>query len=152
MAKRRTLALAAAVAATSMGVHQALAEQASMKAKGPKIVLISLDGGRPAVIADLLKRGVLPKDGALGRLSREGVVAKFNETANPSLTAVSHIAIATGSTAVNNDIPSNTFHPVGGAAAATLSGFGAPIGGYDLDPLGRDKTPTAEPLWVKLRK
>ena len=33
----------------------------------------------------------------------------------------------------------------------TLSGFGGPIGGYQFSPLGIDPTPTAEPLWVRLR-
>lgn len=157
MTHARNLALATTLAAAALAAQPAVAQETFSKGKGPrddgpKVVIISLDGARPAVIADLLKRGVLPKNGALGRLSREGVVARFNETANPSLTAVSHIAIATGSTAVHNDVPSNTFHPVGGVASATLSGFAAPIGGYDLEPLGPDTTPTAEPLWVKLRK
>src|SRR5262249_22184307 len=31
-------------------------------------------------------------------------------------------------------------------------GFGAPIGGYRISPLGPTPTPTAEPLWVRLRE
>ena len=120
-------------------------------ANPPKVVLISLDGAMPGKIRQLLADGVLPADGGIGRLVARGVMADGNVTANPSLTAVSHIAIATGSTAVNNDIPANSFHPVAGAISAGLSGFAAPIGGYDLDPVGPSATPTAEPLWVKLR-
>ena len=52
---------------------------------------------------------MLPRDGGLARLSRNSAVAVQNVTASPSLTAVSHIAIATGSTAIHNDIASNTF-------------------------------------------
>jgi predicted AlkP superfamily phosphohydrolase/phosphomutase len=72
----------------------------------PKIVLISLDGARPDLIQRYIDEGVLPRDGGLARVSR-GVIARQNVTATPSLTAVAHIAIATGSTAVNNDIPAN---------------------------------------------
>ena len=61
------------------------------------------------------------------------------------------MAIATGSTAVHNNIPSNTFHPVAGPIGATISGFGAPIGGYQISPLGPTAAPTAEPLWLGLR-
>src|SRR5262245_22016810 len=67
----------------------------------PKVVLISLDGAKPALIEKYIDRGVLPRDGGLARLSR-GVVARQNITTTPSLTAVAHIGIATGSTAVHN--------------------------------------------------
>jgi Type I phosphodiesterase / nucleotide pyrophosphatase len=91
-------------------------------AASPKVVLISLDGAKPDLIQEYLSRGVLSRDGGLARLSR-GVVARQNVTATPSLTAVAHIAVATGSTAVNNDIPANTFHPVAGPIAVSISGF-----------------------------
>src|SRR3954464_12893903 len=93
--------------------------------KSPKVVLISLDGAKPDLIRKYLDEGILPKDGGLAKLSR-GVVSRQNVTATPSLTAVSHIAIATGSTAVHNDIPSNTFHNVVAPITSSLSGFLAP--------------------------
>jgi len=65
---------------------------------------------------------------------------------------VSHIAIATGSTAVHNDIPSNTFQAVVAPITSSLSGFAAPIGGYRENPLGPSPRPTASPLWVQLRQ
>jgi predicted AlkP superfamily pyrophosphatase or phosphodiesterase len=95
----------------------------------PQVVLISLDGAKPDLIQKYLDNGVLPSDGGLARLSR-GAVARQNVTATPSLTAVSHIAIATGSTAVHNDIPSNTFQAIAAAINSFISGFAAPIGGY----------------------
>jgi hypothetical protein len=119
--------------------------------KPPKVVLISLDGAKPDNILHYLRTGALPWHEGLGLLIRRGVFAKQNITATPSLTAVSHIAIATGSTAAHNDIPANTYHPVAAPITATLSGFGGPIGGYQISPLGIDPTPTAEPLWVRLR-
>lgn len=155
---RAPFAARAAIAALLVGAlpHSAFAEPAAAErardARPPKVVLISLDGAMPGMIRRLLDEGVLPADGGIGSLVRRGVFAERNETANPSLTAVSHIAIATGSTAVNNDIPANSFHPVAGPISASLSGFAAPIGGYHLDPVGPSATPTAEPLWVKLRK
>src|SRR5262249_18840392 len=117
----------------------------------PRVVLISLDGAKPDFIQKFIDEGVLPRDGGLARLSRHGAVALQNGTASPSL-PVSHIAIATGSTAVHNDIPSNTFQAVVAPITSSLSGFAAPIGGYRESPLGPSAHPTAEPLWVQLRQ
>jgi len=103
--------------------------------RSPKVVLISLDGAKPDFIDRYLELGVLPRDGGLARVSR-GVIARQNVTANPSLTAVSHIAIATGSTAVHNDIPSNTFQAVAAPITSSVSGFAAAIGGYQITPAG----------------
>lgn len=114
--------------------------------------MISLDGAKPDFIQKFIEEGVLPRDGGLARLSRRGAVALQNVTASPSLTAVSHIAIATGSTAVHNDIPSNTFQPIVGPISSSISGFAAPIGGYSESPLGPSAHPTAQPLWVQLRQ
>lgn len=120
--------------------------------RSPPVVLISLDGAKPNFIQQFIDEGVLPRDGGLARLSRHGAVASQNITASPSLTAVSHIEIATGSTAVHNDIPSNTFQAIVGPITSSLSGFAAPIGGYRESPLGPSTRPTALPLWVQLRQ
>lgn len=117
----------------------------------PKVVLISLDGARPELIERYLRHGVLDWNTGLGRIKKFGVSAAQNITATPSVTAVSHIAIATGSTAAHNDISANTFHPVVAPITGSLSGFGAPIGEYQIHPLGPSPMPTAEPLWVRLR-
>lgn len=120
--------------------------------RSPPVVLISLDGAKPDFIQQFIDEGVLPRGGGLARLSRHGAVALQNITASPSLTAVSHIEIATGSTAVHNDIPSNTFQAIVGPITSSLSGFAAPIGGYRESPLGPSTQPTALPLWVQLRQ
>ena len=120
--------------------------------KSPRVVLISLDGAKPDFIQKFIDEGVLPHDGGLARLSRNGAVAVQNVTASPSLTAVSHIAIATGSTAVHNDIPSNTFQAIVAPINTSVSGFAAAIGGYQVSPLGPSAHPTASPLWVQLRQ
>jgi predicted AlkP superfamily pyrophosphatase or phosphodiesterase len=119
--------------------------------KSPQVVVISLDGAKPDFIQKFIDEGVLPHNGGLARLSR-GAVAEQNVTASPSLTAVSHIAIATGSNSVHNDIPSNTFQAIVGPISSSLSGFAAPIGGYRVSPLGPSPQPTALPLWVQLRQ
>lgn len=130
---------------------QASANHGPWAIKPPKVILFSLDGAKPDLIQHYLRTGALSWNEGLGLLVRRGVTARQNITATPSLTAVSHIAIATGSTAAHNDIPANTYHPVVAPITTTISGFGGPIGGYQISPLGIDPTPTAEPLWVRLR-
>jgi len=121
-------------------------------AAAPKVILISLDGARPDLVNTYLNAGVINPRTGLGILRSKGSTATRNVPATPSVTAVNHIAIATGSTAVNNDIPANTFHPVAGTVTASVSGFGAAIGGYRIFPsVGPNPAPTAEPLWVRLR-
>jgi predicted AlkP superfamily pyrophosphatase or phosphodiesterase len=131
----------------------ALADDDDLQATAisPKVVLISLDGAKPDFIQRFIADGVLPANGGLAKLSK-GVVSLRNTTASPSLTAVSHIAIATGSNSVHNDIPSNTYHNVAATIGTSASGFAASIGGYKLSPLGPSPDPSAEPLWVKLRQ
>ena len=117
----------------------------------PQVVLISLDGAQPELVERYLKTGVLDPREGLGLLRAHGICARQNITATPSVTAVSHIAIATGATAVHNDIPANTFHPVAASIGTGISGFAAPIGGYQISPLAATPAPSAEPLWVRLR-
>src|SRR5215468_2857601 len=78
----------------------------------PRVVLISLDGGTPRLVEEFMRDGTIPHDRGLGLLAHVGGVADRNTTVNPSLTAPGHIGIATGSTAAQNDVPSNTFHLV----------------------------------------
>ena len=122
----------------------------------PKIVLISLDGATPRIVNDLLRRGVLPRERGIGWLRRNGFFAEQNIVVAPSLTAVSHIAIATGSTAARNDVVSNSFHLVASPFSSNISGFSAPIGGYSIDGDSSNgpaasPSPTAFPVWHALR-
>jgi hypothetical protein len=119
---------------------------------GPRIIVISLDGATPRIVKDLLKSGALPSNSGIGLLKRKGVWAEQNVTIAPSLTAAAHIAIATGSTAPRNDIPSNTFALVASPFGSTVSGFSAPIGGYSIDGPGVSSDLTANPLWRALRE
>ncbi len=121
----------------------------------PKVVLISLDGATNSIVQQYLKNGVLDPTKGIGLLASKGVFASGNQTVTPSLTAAGHIAIATGSTAVNNDINGNSFHLIANPFTTNTSGFAAPIGGYNyqsgIDP-SENNTPTANPIWLGLEK
>jgi Type I phosphodiesterase / nucleotide pyrophosphatase len=118
----------------------------------PKVIVVSLDGATPRFVEKYLANGILPPDRGIGLLKHKGVHAERNFTVSPSLTAVGHIAIATGSTAAHNDIAANTFHLVASPFLTTISGFGAPIGGYQIAGPAITDNPTAEPIWVALRQ
>src|SRR5262245_17164596 len=94
-----------------------------------QVVLISLDGATPALIDQYIATGVLDPNSGLGYLRTHGIEAQRNETITPSLTAPGHIAIATGSSAANNDVVGNSFRLLAGPFNSTVSGFAAPIGG-----------------------
>ena len=149
---RRASARSASIAA-SLAFAGVLGLAAAAHATPPKVVLISLDGATLPLIEEFMRDGTIPHDRGLGLLKRKGLVAERNVTVNPSLTAPGHIAIATGSTAARNDVPANTFHLLASPFAMTISGFGAPIGGYTLTNHGPEESdsPTAEPLWLALR-
>jgi len=117
----------------------------------PKAVVISLDGCKTEIVRQLLASGALSPNKGIGLLFTRGAVANGSVTVSPSLTAVNHIALATGSTAAHNDIPSNTFHLVASPFTSNVSGFSAPIGGYDVVGPAESLNPTAEPLWIALR-
>jgi predicted AlkP superfamily pyrophosphatase or phosphodiesterase len=119
----------------------------------PKVIVLSLDGSTYSLVKNYLDTNQLDPTKGLGLLKSKGVFLP-NTTVTPSLTAPGHIAIATGSSAANNDINANSFHLIDSPFNSNISGFGAPIGGYDaLNPDGPKESlnPTAEPLWLNLR-
>ncbi len=126
---------------------------ASSVIAAPKVILISLDGATPRLVDQYATSGALPPGVGLRLLEAKGVKASQNLTINPSLTAAAHIAIATGANAAANDVPGNAFRLLATPMTATntISGFGAPIGGYQLDPVGPSPTVTASPIWNTLR-
>src|SRR5262245_55232082 len=116
----------------------------------PKAVIISLDGATPRIIDQLNAAGQLNANEGFNLLRAKGFSAQQNITIAPSLTAAAHIAIATGSIAAANDVVSNTFHLVASPINFTISGFGAPIGGYLIDGPAQSPELTAVPLWRPL--
>ncbi len=134
---------------------QTIAQEISAnKSQVPKVILISLDGATPRLVNQFLADGTLNPNQGLGLLQRQGLVAQQNLTITPSLTAPGHIAIVTGSTAANNDINANTFHEVASPFNQNISGFSAPIGGYEvgIDGPSQSTEPTSQPLWLALRE
>ena len=124
------------------------------KPRLPKVILISLDGATPRLLNQYLADGTLSRDRGIGLLRRQGTFSKQNTTITPSLTAPSHIAIATGSVAANNDINANTFHLVASPFTGNISGFNAPIGGYSasIDGPAESTNLTAQPVWQTLKQ
>src|SRR5262245_48152780 len=107
----RTFSHVILASAMLLGLVSRPVEAGARSGDAPQVVVISLDGARADIVEAFLGSGVLDKKVGLGRLDSRGVVARQNVTLTPSLTAVSHIGIATGSSSAQNDIPSNTFHP-----------------------------------------
>jgi phosphodiesterase/alkaline phosphatase D-like protein len=131
-----------------------------MSGTAPKVILISLDGATPRIADSFIQQGLLP---GLAQLQATGVEASQNLTITPSLTAPGHIAIATGSPAASNDINANSFNLIanpfytinsGNVRATSISGFAAPIGGYNYTGPGIDpsetNSPTADPVWANI--
>ncbi len=128
-----------------------------------KNIVLSLDGATFSILKNYLDTQQLDANSGIGLLVNQGVFLP-STVITPSLTAPSHIAIATGATAARNDINANSFHLIRSPFNTNISGFGAPIGGYDaLDSDAEDaesdphdhsdhEMTTAEPLWLRLRE
>ncbi|MGV0025604.1 alkaline phosphatase family protein [Phormidesmis priestleyi] len=136
---------------TAIGIHTTVAQSATPRSP---VVLISLDGATPRFVEEYLQKGILKPNQGLGLLKSRGVVADRNITCNPSLTAACHVSIGSGATTAKTDVVSNNFHLVASPFRQNISGFAAPIGGYSIDANGvsQSATPTAEPIWIKLRQ
>jgi predicted AlkP superfamily pyrophosphatase or phosphodiesterase len=146
---RIAITLVAAVLVAVTGPKRADAQTVAVP---PKVILISLDSGNAPTVENYLANDILTDDGGIALLKKNGASAQRNITITPSVTAAAHVAIATGSSAAKNDITANRFHLVASNINASVSGFAAPIGGYQLaTPPAPSSNPTAEPLWVKLR-
>lgn len=135
----------------SKRVSRSVAPNCGQSAPHPKVVLISLDGMTPRFVQQYLADGAFNANHGIGRIIAKGVSAQTSLTITPSLTAPGHIAIATGSSSAKNDVVSNTFHLLASPINNSISGFGAPIGGYSIDGPAESPSPTANPIWVQLR-
>lgn len=148
---RRLLTFFLVTSFVAIAIHSAVAQSVSPRSQ---VVLISLDGATPRFIDEYLKKGILDSNKGLGLLKSRGVVARRNITCNPSLTAACHTTIHSGATVARHDVVANSFHLVASPFRQNISGFAAPIGGYTIDETGvtQSATPTAEPIWIKLRQ
>ncbi|HCF30382.1 MAG TPA: phosphodiesterase, partial [Cyanobacteria bacterium UBA11049] len=148
----KRLALVVLAAILTICVHSIAATPATAT-KHSQVILISLDGATPPLVARYLNSGAMNQKQGIGLLQSQGITAQQNVTITPSLTAPAHIAIGTGSNAARNDINANSFHLVASPFNQNISGFAAPIGGYSasIDGPLDDHTQTAESLWLALR-
>ncbi len=92
-----------------------------------KLVVVSIDGGSDQMVDELLARGVLPADGAFGRIIRKGRVADYLRPVNVSSTASSHAALFTGAAPGHNGIVLNRFFQVDQLQGRPINGFGAEL-------------------------
>jgi predicted AlkP superfamily pyrophosphatase or phosphodiesterase len=112
--------LAIAVAAPVAG------SDAPAPTAGRRVVLVSFDGAGGLELQRRLAAGFFSADG-FARAAREGEAASRLAIVTPSLTAVSHVALATGALPGATGIVGNTLHPAGTALKERRRGF-------DLDP------------------
>lgn len=90
-----------------------------------RVVLISFDGLSANEVAHRSENGEFSAAGVQGMLDN-GLSARVIPV-NPTLTAVTHISIATGTTPERHGIVSNTFHMPGLGPNVGTTGFEAPI-------------------------
>ncbi len=88
---------------------------------------MSLDAAADWIVDDFLARGVLPPDGAFGRMARRGARAEAMIPIAPSMTAPAHISMFTGAYPERTGIVSNSFLLAGARISRQVSGFSAPI-------------------------
>jgi predicted AlkP superfamily pyrophosphatase or phosphodiesterase len=106
--------------------------ESTNKTSSSRTILISFDGAQPEVIEKLLEQRKLPRDGGFAELIGKGTRARGMTAVLPTLTATSHISIATGAYPERTNIPMNTFHDTQTALTTTTSGFSAPIAAETL--------------------
>ncbi|MEO8585178.1 MAG: alkaline phosphatase family protein [Acidobacteriota bacterium] len=111
---------AIAVASPAAGADPAVATP------GRRVVVVSFDGAGGFELRRRLAAGFFSPDG-FARAAREGEAASRLEIVTPSLTAVSHIALATGAPPSRTGIVGNTFHLAGTSLRERRRGF-------DVDP------------------
>ncbi|MES1241834.1 MAG: nucleotide pyrophosphatase/phosphodiesterase family protein [Acidobacteriota bacterium] len=92
-----------------------------------RVVVFSLDAADSVTLHRLYQEGKLDA-GGFARFFRDGQVADGLQPVNPAMTAVNHIAIATGHPPDETGIVANDFLPPGAPLGRTVSGFAAPIG------------------------
>jgi len=91
-----------------------------------RVVLLSIDGLAAVRHRRLLRERAYRDPAGLAAFEDWGLVVEHAVPAEPSLTAVSHAAIATGAPPAVNGIVSNRFHIVGTPISRGVSGFDAP--------------------------
>ncbi len=113
------------IAISLLHTHVIIAQES----KSPKVILISVDGAADWILDDLLRRKVLPKDGAFAQMKTKGAYAERMIPVGISATAVSHISLFTGTHPNKHGIVGNNILLQGDTIKSprATSGFIAPI-------------------------
>jgi predicted AlkP superfamily pyrophosphatase or phosphodiesterase len=98
---------------------------------GSRVILVSFDGVGADALAQFRASGAVGSEGYF-RVAAQGFSAGRVIPVNPTLTAPSHISIATGQTPDVHGIVSNSFHVPGQPPAQWGSGFSADISSETL--------------------
>jgi predicted AlkP superfamily pyrophosphatase or phosphodiesterase len=102
-----------------------------------KVLLVSFDGVGADTLQEFARAGVIGRTG-YQHIVQHGLSAGRVVPINPTLTAPTHVAIATGTTADRHGIVSNAFYSPGTSPGQWTSGYAAPI--------------TAETIWEAARR
>ena len=125
MALKRALSRLVAVSAFAAAWPASGVDPADPPA-GRRVVVVSFDGAGGLETGRRLAAGFF-SSGGFARAAREGEAASRMEIVTPSLTAVSHVALATGAPPSRTGIVGNTFHLAGTSLLERRRGF-------DVDP------------------
>ncbi len=104
-----------------------------------KVILISFDGGSNELLHQFISS--FPPDSGFRKIQKNGFLADQGlEVSSPSLTAPSHISIATGVAPSIHGIVSNQFHIPNDPIGRSVNGFT-----YDI-------APSVETIWEEAKK
>ncbi len=96
---------------------------------GARVVLVTLDAGSDATVKDLLARGILPRQGAFGRMMARGTWAEALDPVNVSSTPIVHASLYSGTWPAAHGIVGVSVPILGGdirAEGEASNGFSAP--------------------------
>ncbi|MFQ5817549.1 MAG: alkaline phosphatase family protein [Terriglobia bacterium] len=106
--------------------------------RGPRVVLVGVDGGADYLLDEYLSNGTLSADGGFATLARRGVRAEASVPINASVTAPSFASLFTGAYPERHGLMSNIYYRVRDPLGQTRSAFYTPL--------------QAEPIWQPLRR
>ncbi len=108
-----------------------------------KVVIYSMDGARPDFVRKWASGGLLPN---LAKLINEGTTPDYALTVEPSVTAVAHTAISTGTYPAHSGITGNTMPTFSGPIAKFTWPPTSSASGFD------SRYMTSEPIWTTVVK
>jgi predicted AlkP superfamily pyrophosphatase or phosphodiesterase len=127
---RRRCPLVLAVAAVVFGLSCRSGPPVAGRAK--RVVIVSYDGAGADLVWSWIERGVVDDRDGLRWMAEEGFAVRRVHPVEPTLTAVNHVALATGLPPARTGLVSNSFRHSGSAISERVSGFDAMYDGEAL--------------------